>query len=180
MKEEQKVIVVYKSKYGSTKCYAEWIAQAVKGDLFESSEVKSADLFKYDTIIFGGGLYAVGIIGVDIIKNNFEQLKDKKLIVYAVGASSGKEEDKNNVLNNNFTAKMKEKIDFFMLRGAFNRKRLNLIDRFLMWILKLKLKSKDPKELKSDEKGILDCYDTPMDWTNKEAIIPIVESINNR
>lgn len=31
------IIVIYKSKYGSTKRYAQWIAEETKADFFESS-----------------------------------------------------------------------------------------------------------------------------------------------
>ena len=56
-----KIAIVYKSKYGSTKKYAQWIAQESSGDLFESSKVKAKKISEYDIIVFGGGLYAGGI-----------------------------------------------------------------------------------------------------------------------
>ena len=43
---EQKVVVIYKTKQGSTKQYAEWIAEEVKADLFARSEVKATDLLQ--------------------------------------------------------------------------------------------------------------------------------------
>lgn len=58
-----KIAVVYKSKYGSSKKYAEWIADELKAELFEHSKIKKDDLLKYDTIIYGGGLYAGSISG---------------------------------------------------------------------------------------------------------------------
>lgn len=66
------IAVIYKSKYGSTKQYAEWISEALKADLFERGNIKYENLYKYKTIIFGGGLYASGIIGFDIIKKNLK------------------------------------------------------------------------------------------------------------
>lgn len=63
MEKGSNTVVIYRSKYGSAKRYAEWIAQEVKADLFDGSKVSPADLEKYDTIVFGGSLYAVGILG---------------------------------------------------------------------------------------------------------------------
>ncbi|NLE01149.1 MAG: flavodoxin, partial [Fibrobacter sp.] len=54
---DPKIIVVYKSKYGTTKRYAEWIAEEVKADLFEQSAVSVEDLLKYDIIVYGGSLH---------------------------------------------------------------------------------------------------------------------------
>jgi len=48
-----------------------------------------------------------------------------------------------------------------------------------MYLLKKKLEHKKPYELTNDEKGMLAIYENPVDWTDKKAINPIVELINN-
>ncbi|WP_253199588.1 flavodoxin domain-containing protein [Clostridium gasigenes] len=53
-----KSVIVYKSKYGSTKVYAQWIAKKLEADIYEVNEVKVDKLLDYNNIIFGGGLYA--------------------------------------------------------------------------------------------------------------------------
>jgi len=75
-----KTVVIYKSKYGSAKRYAEWIAEETKGDLFDGSEIKAEDMLKYDTIVYGGSLYAVGILGISLIKKNFDKRKESNYI----------------------------------------------------------------------------------------------------
>ena len=77
-------IVVYKTKYGSTKQYAEWIAEDLGCDVVDTKNVKVDDLLGYDTIIYGGGLYAEVINGVSLITKNTEKLKDKKIEILAV------------------------------------------------------------------------------------------------
>ena len=56
-----KTIVIYKSKTGFVRKYAEWIAEDLLADIFEVSKVNINMLAKYDTVIFGGSLHAVGI-----------------------------------------------------------------------------------------------------------------------
>ncbi|WP_094545553.1 flavodoxin domain-containing protein [Petroclostridium xylanilyticum] len=175
-----KVVVIYKSKYGSAQRYAQWIADEVKADLFERSKITLNDILKYDTIVYGGSLYAAGILGISLIKKNFDRMKDKKVIVFSVGASPAHPEAINDIINNNFTEEMKEKVHFFHLRGGFNYKKLNPIDRVLMYFLKKKIEHKKPDELTDDEKGMLACYKHPADWTNKKSINPIIESIKSR
>ena len=63
-----KVVVIYKSKYGSAQRYAQWIADEVKADLFERSKITLNDILKYDTIVYGGSLCAAGILGISLIK----------------------------------------------------------------------------------------------------------------
>ena len=177
-KANKKIAVIYKSKYGSTKRYAEWIAKAVNGDLFEHSKIKIEDLLHYDTIVFGGSLHAVGIKGVDLITKNFDQLKNKKIIVFATGCSPAKEEAIKHVIDHNFTVDIKENIKFFYLRGSFNYSKLNFVDKMMMSMLKRKLKKKKPEELDEDTKGLLDAYNNPVDWTDEKAIAPLVSAIN--
>jgi menaquinone-dependent protoporphyrinogen IX oxidase len=174
---DKKVLVIYKSKYGSTKRYAQWIAEEVEADLEDSSEIKTDDLQKYDTIVFGGSLHAVGIKGVKILIDNFEKIKDKKLIVYGVGATPLREETVVQVFNANFKEDIRDKINFFYLRGAFNYDKLSIGDKTLMNFLKLKLQSKKEEELDEDAKGLLACYDNPADWMDRTTIAPLVECI---
>ncbi|OCL26917.1 flavodoxin [Orenia metallireducens] len=176
--QSKKVAVIYKSKYGSTKQYAQWIARRVQGDLLENFRVKVDDLQDYDTIVLGGSLHAVGIKGVELITDNFRELKNKQIIVFAVGCSPVTEEAINHIINHNFTEEIKERINFFYLRGAFNYKKLNLIDKLLMLALKFKIKMQKKGELDEDTKALLDSYDNPVDFTDEEAIAPIIESIN--
>ena len=53
-------------------------------------------------IIFGGSLHAVGINGIKLIKENLSLLADKKIIVFAVGASAPKEGIVDEIRKRNF------------------------------------------------------------------------------
>ena len=66
-----KGIILYQSKYGATKKYAQWLQEATG---FECTETKSADINQvkqYDVITLGGGVYASGIAGLSFLKKNF-------------------------------------------------------------------------------------------------------------
>jgi hypothetical protein len=67
-----KTIVIYKSKTGYTKQYAQWIAEELSADILPADKVSFQKLAEYDCIIFGGRLYAVGIDGLSLIKKNFD------------------------------------------------------------------------------------------------------------
>jgi len=135
-----KTVVIYKPKSGFTKEYAKWIAQELAADIFEASKINSEILIDYDNIIYGGGLYAVGINGVEFIMQNLDKLKDKKAVVFATGASTFKEEVVSEVSKKNFTLEQQEQIRFFYLRGGFNFSKLKPIDKVLMTLMKWKMK----------------------------------------
>lgn len=174
---ERKIVVIYQSKYGSAKRYAQWIAEEVGADLLERSNISLSQVLEYDTIVYGGSLYAVGILGISLIKKNFDKLKDKKVIVFSVGASPAYPQAIEAVKNANFTEEMKEKVQYFHLRGGFDYGQLNPFDKVLMFLLKKKLELKKMEELTDEEKGMLESYKNPRDWTSKKAIAPIVECI---
>ena len=107
-----KTIVIYKSKTGFVRKYAEWIAEDLGADIFEVSKVNLNILKKYDTLIYGGSLHAVGIIGVKFITKNFDKLMDKRLVVFATGASPASEGVRKEVITNNLLQTNKSILSF--------------------------------------------------------------------
>jgi menaquinone-dependent protoporphyrinogen IX oxidase len=177
-----KTIVVYKSKTGYTKRYAEWIAEELSADIFEISKVTLNVLKNYDAIIFGGGLYAVGINGIKGFKQNLNDLKGKKIVVFATGVSPWREEAINKVKDQNLSSEEQERIRFFYMRGGFEYSRLNPVDKVLMMLLKWKIKGKSEllkKKLTLDEKGMLSAYEKPVDFTKRKHIEEIIRYVLN-
>jgi len=170
-----KIVVMYKSKYGSTKKYAQWIAEEAKADCFECSEVDVKKLAEYDTIIYGGGLYAGGIAGISTITKNFEILKDKKIVVFTVGlASTDKKEVFLPIIEKNFINEMRDSIKFFHLRGGIDYKKLSIIHRTMMALLKFVVSRKSPDELTDEDKEVLATYGGKVDFTDKDTIKPLL------
>jgi len=168
-----KTVVVYKSLTGFTKKYAEWIAQELKADLLVTKEIKL--LLKYDVIIYGGSLHAVGISGINLIKNNLKKLKDKNLVIFTTGASPVKQSTITDVKNNNFSEEEQKQIKFYLFRGGFDFNKLSFKYKIIMTLFKWKIqltKNKTP-----EEKGMLAAYLKPVDFTNKEKIKELLEYV---
>jgi len=129
----------------------------------------------YDSIVYDGGLYISGIIGVSLIKKNLAKLNGKKIVVFAVGASSSKQETTIEIMNKNLTTEQLSQIKFFYLRGGFNLNKLGFVDRQLMKLLKSSVRKK--KELTEADKGMLKTFDESVDFTQKENIKELVEYV---
>lgn len=170
-----KIAIIYKSKSGFTLKYAEFLAEAIKGDLIEAKDASINELKKYDVIVYGGGLYIGGINGVKLITRNIDKLKDSKIIIFATGAAPGRENEIKEIIEGNFTEELLKTIKFFYLRGGYDFSKLTFIDKVLMTMLKLKLKYK--KNLTPDERGILTAYNQPVDFVSEENIDPVLEYI---
>ena len=173
----QKVAVLYKSKHGSTKKYAEWIAHELSADLFDVERTSVKELNSYQTIVFGGFLYAGSISGVNLLTANMDKLGGKHIIVFAVGCAPERKENLRHVFFKNFAANIRDRVALFYLRGAFNFQELNLLDKFLIYVLKTKIKHTKAEKLDEDSKGFLEVCEKPMDWTNRDNIKPLVDFV---
>jgi menaquinone-dependent protoporphyrinogen IX oxidase len=167
-----KTVVIYKSKTGFAKKYAEWIAEALAADIFEASSVAIDKIKNYDTVIYGGGLYIAGISGVKMITQHLDKLKGKKIVVFATGLSQARDDSMKGIVNKNFTPEQLKQVKFFYLRGGFDLNKHNLFYRGLMALMQWKLKRK--KTITSDEQGILAACKTPVDFTDKKNINDLV------
>lgn len=120
-----KAIVIYKTKYGSTKTYAKWISEELGCEMVDAKDIKIEDILKYDTIIYGGGLYAEVINGVSLITKNLDKLDGKKIVVYSTGITplDCTEYYDKYVIEKNFKKEMLEKIKVynFLRKNAYRR-----------------------------------------------------------
>ena len=82
-----KGIIIYQSKYGATKKYAEWLQAMTNFHCMETSKAQVGKVAQYETILLCGGIYASGIAGLSFLKKNIDKLKNNKLAILCVGAS---------------------------------------------------------------------------------------------
>lgn len=171
------ILVVYKSKTGFTRKYAEWIARELSGEIHSYTKISKKMLENADIVIYGGSLHAVGIEGIKLITQNLDVLKEKEVIVFAVGASPCRDRLVDEVRDKNLSKEEQKYIHFYYLRGGFNYHKLPLFDKILMKLLQWKLNRK--KELTPDERGMLNAYKKPVDFTCKENIKEIVSYVQS-
>ena len=57
-------IIIYQSKYGATKKYAQWLGEQTGYPCTEVSKADIGEVSKYDTVVLCGGIYASGIAGI--------------------------------------------------------------------------------------------------------------------
>lgn len=172
----KRIAVIYQSKYGSTKQYAEWIAQQLGAELLPRSQVKPADLAQYDVVVYGGGLYAGGIAGADLVLKH----PVKRLALVTVGVGDPKTTDYAQVLRQAFPAGVPDDVRVFHLRGGMDYQRLSFLHRTLMGIIKKLMIDRTPPEKMNDEmRAIRDTYGKKTDFVDKDSIAPIVTYVNS-
>ena len=171
-------VVIYKTKYGSTKTYAEWIAEELGCEALDAKNVKIEDLEKYDTIIYGGGLYAEVIAGVILITKNLDKLEGKKIVVFSTGITPLKYREYYDklVIEKNFKPEMLEKIKVYNFMGKMILDELSPVHRAALKTLKQIMQAKkNPTEM---EKLLVELCDANGDFTDKNAIKELIEYVN--
>ena len=168
--------VVYKSKYGSTKRYAQWIAQELEAPLFEAAQIKPSELASYDVVVYGGGLYAGGINGVALVKKN----PCKSLVVFTVGLADPNITDYSEVIKRNFPGDMQARTKVFHLRGGIDYTKLSLAHKGMMAIFKKSVTKKETARLTGEEKAIAETGGQNADFTDRDTIAPIVAFVREQ
>ena len=178
-----RILVTYASKYGTTKRYAQWIAEDLACDLRDSREVNAELLKSYDILIHGGGLYAGGLSGIQTIVKNYDAISNKWIILFSCGLADP--EDPENVahieagLEKVLTPEMREKIRQFHLRGGIDYSRLGLTHKAMMAMLRRVMLKKGYGNLRSEDQMMLDTYGGTVDFTNRESLAPLLSYVRS-
>jgi hypothetical protein len=127
-------------------------------------------LRQFDCVIYGGGLYASGINGSDLVAKN----PCKNLVVFTVGLADPEATDYTAIINRNFPDGNHKPLKVFHLRGAIDYKKLGLVHRGMMAMLKKAAEKKPEDERTEEAKEILRTYDSAVDFTDRATIAPLI------
>ena len=171
-----KGVILYQSKYGATKKYANWLIEETGFDCVETKNAKVVNLQEYDVIILGGGVYASGIAGLQFLKKNIGQLADKKIVVFAVGASPYDEKEIQQIRELHFKNELSS-IPLFYCRGAWDEEKMKFVDRTLCNMLKKAVAKQNSEEYEPWQKALMGAVGQKCDWTNKSYLEPLLKYI---
>jgi menaquinone-dependent protoporphyrinogen IX oxidase len=170
-------IVIYKSKYGSTRTYAEWIAEELNCNAVDAADIKPDDLDKYDTIVYGGGLYAEMIAGISIITKNLDKLTNKKIAIFSTGLTplDCREYYDKMVIEKNFKQGVPENVKVFNYMGRMIIDELSIPHKAAIKMLKKVMSGKkNPTDM---EQLLIDLCDADGDFTDRSEITELVNYI---
>lgn len=166
-----KIAVVYQSKYGSTRQYAVWIAEALDAVLLERTSVTPKQLASYDAVIYGGGLYAGGIDGIGLVTKNPCKLR----AVFTVGLSDPVHTDYSEIITKNIPLPLRDQVKIFHLRGGADYSKLSALHRIMMALMKKMINKKPKNQLTEDDREFLKTYGKTVNFTNSDSIGPLIE-----
>ncbi len=167
-------IVLYQSKYGHTKRYAEWIAMELGCVAKPLDETSRKELTTYDTVIFGTGIYMGKMKKLGKFKR---MIKDQRPIVFAVGGSLEITEYGEEVEAKNFTPDERNKFPFFYLPGGIDLTKVKGVLKFFLNIGRKGLENK--KDKTKDDIEFLRGFHNPTDHVDRKHIVELVDYVRN-
>ncbi|WP_185974403.1 flavodoxin domain-containing protein [Litoribacter populi] len=89
-----KTLILYQTKFGSAKQYAEWLQEDLgKGDLVAMKDIDTGKLQDYDRIVVCSSIYVGEVGGMKFLVDNWDQLKEKDVYLLVVGMSPSDSEE---------------------------------------------------------------------------------------
>ena len=166
-------IVLYQSKYGAAKKYAEWISEETGFGCIELKKAGIKQTADHDTLVLCGGIYASGISGLSFLKKNIGRLSGKKILVFCCGASPYDEGAFEQIRNHNMKEALAE-IPLFYGRGSFDMEAMSFTDRTLCGMLRKAVAKKAPEDLEVWEKALMEAGGSKCDWTDRKYVEPVI------
>ena len=174
-------IVIYGSFYGYTKKYAIELGNMLNVEAKDYGEIKNIN--DYDSIIYLGGLYAGGVLGMSKTLKKINDISNKEIIIATVGLADPK--DQENI--NNIEAHMKKQLSeelfnsskIFHLRGGIVYKNLSFKHKIMMKLVYNKAKKVPVEERDAELKAMIETYNKEVDFTDFAELETIIAVLND-
>lgn len=161
-------IIIYKSNYGTTKQYAQWLSEETGFLYVSSGSVKNADISDKDAVIIGCPVFANRPLLAKWIQKKWNVLQGKKVVLYTTSGTAPEDPALQKGFSASFPDGIRDGISYFPQGGRMVFKELKPMHKFFM-NLGMKME-KDPKvreEMGKDKDGV--------DRKGIEAIVKFVK-----
>lgn len=174
-------IIIYGSCYGTAKVYAEALAERLKSEVLPYDKVKEP--VGYERIIYVGGLYAGGVMGMARTAKKIPADQCKKFVVITVGLADPA--DEKNVQNIRTSAlrqipkPLADKTEFYHLRGGIDYEKLSFRHRMMMKLLYEQVKKQPVGEQDVDTRAMIETYGQKVSFVDTECLEDIVKKLED-
>lgn len=174
-----KTVIIYKSKTGFTKKYAEIVAEQTGCELLELKKATPQALSGCERVVFGSRFFAGTVDGLKKAKELFASCKAKEFVVFATGATPNEAVDiVNDVWKNNFTAEELEVIPHFYMQSGICYEKMPFAEKMMMKMAAKMMKNQ--KEKDEMGQGFEEALKGSFDISSKEYAQPLIEYLKKQ
>ena len=172
-------IIIYGSHYGTTKQYAEELSRRTNIKAISFEKVK--EINDYDNIIYLGGLYAGGVLGMSKTIKKLNNISNKKIIIATIGLSDPTDEVNKKNIRNNIKNQMQkeifEKAKIFHLRGGIDYSKLNFVHKTMMKLLYNAVKNLPEEKQTAEDRAMIKTYNKKVNFIDFSSLDKIINEI---
>lgn len=174
-------IIIYGSKYGSSRKYAVRLGELLDVDVVDYREV--GDLTQEERIIYIGSLYAGGVQGLRRTLRRVGVLRSKQLFLVTVGLSDPTDPTNRTHIREE-SAKVVTREDcgsltIYHLRGGIDYSRLSLKHRLMMSLLRAKVSRMEASERTAEDQLFLETYGETVDFVDLDTLLPLAVALRS-
>lgn len=176
-----KTIIVYSSQTGFTKRYADWLAEELQANVITLEEAKKQDAQYFDTadvIIYGGWAMGGKIVNSEWFTQRIPDWKEKKLVLFCVGASPNENPEVDVALHNALTDEERKYAKAFYCQGGIAYEKMKLPMKLTMKAFASMVRKK--KDATEQEKIMGEMLSKSYDIADKKYINPIVDYVRGQ
>jgi menaquinone-dependent protoporphyrinogen IX oxidase len=167
--------VVFKSVYGSTQKYADWIKDELDGDLFELDDVRLENLSDYQNIVIGVPVFEIENVRLSSIKKLLNRSESTRLFIIFVSLGLVAQRDLKLDLLRKLKERHRNRVHLYALPGAIDYARLSLKHKAALAIVYRHQNKIVPSKRGEETTKFLDTYGKFADFTDKKHIKILIE-----
>lgn len=130
-----KTLIIYQTKYGTTKEYVDWLAKELSADIVEKDKYDSGLLENYDIVILASPTYMGRIQIAGFLRKNWKEVKSKHVVLFNVGIVDANDSATKQGYEM-ISQEIRDSIKFFKVKGRIKYDKLNLLEKLVVKILK--------------------------------------------
>lgn len=172
-------IIIYGSQYGTTRKYADELAKRTNIECKSYEDV--IDIEQYNTVIYIGGLYAGGVLGMKKTLAKISQCQNKKIIIVTVGLADPMDADNTDNIKSNMKRQLSKELyenaHIFHFRGGIDYSYLNFKHKTMMGLLYKKAVGLPEEKKTAEIKAMIETYNQKVDFVDFESLNQLIDCI---
>lgn len=175
----RKLLILYKSKTGFTKRYAEMIAAETGGTAMDVKKARPDILLSFEHVIFGGRMHAGRIDGLGDARKLVQGNGIRLSALFVTGAMPNTETQTiADMWKHNLTPEELSGLPHFYMQSGLCYKKMGVSDRIMMGVFVFMMKHK--KKESPDESRFAEMIAHSYDISSEDYIWPLVEYMRDK
>lgn len=166
-----KTVILYASRHGATKIYAEYLANEIGAPCYSVDEVKVSQL-DAEHVILGSAIYMGHLRIADWLLDYWQHIRNKQLALFTVSATDPEDEELDRMIAKSLPPHFLKKMEVFKMPGRIDKSNLHWWERLVVNLVTRF--EKDPVKKEEFAKGIDKIQKEKMkelkEWLNAEAL----------